>query len=1186
MPANTGGKANATREDPLLCVVGDKFPQFCDKRFPDIEKHNSSNLKLLDVNKADHATFCAGTPSQENKERRDRCYIMSEDQYARFQSWGWRQTAVPTRLNEIGSKEATAQRSWRQIRETIFPSFDRAEEEFGMTRPDSSSVFTMEEKNIALYLPFHNMPAFIPPFEPEPINPFMFESDNHLSDYSYHSPQTSSRDKDASISWDSAYGSNPSTMTEEDLVPISDSVPDFMTLNGDRKENPYGLNSEYSLGFNAALTPVYPPISDFPGCGQIPYPEVDEPFFDGTHPRNSTADSLKSLEEALPSLLQIFFLRLHSPSSIIPHVEMRNFITVHGWEIESRFYKAVKDIRDQELLPESQKQAVAKIDIDQWLRDLGAKEFEIGNSVAYKWLMAALLKTLTLAPVECHDMCSHIQRVVPESLERCGPISSWVVSKCYKMTLSSSWDPTAFLREQFGRSSDLGRLLGESLTLTGSITDAQVLPCAEYLLQTWPTIGGTLLELLKAALVTNNEVYGELEDQTIIRCQFVNSKLEAQVEGNVDSIAAVCELLGWLGAALRPSCLMSGLAICRPQILISRPVRGSLRCDFEYHVTPVSLTPQDPQNGRCWHAIFQNPVIVAGYPIPRRKRHDSGLEAPLNIMSGLTMSPRTHKYMGHHFLKGFSTALVPVEKLDDMILWHLYYSEDGSRLPYPDLDGMKHTGLDLRDLTAGRHVVGWCSQARFFAGAPDMNYAIKTSQLERPGREFALEKVSLSIGQLVTGGCQFAIGRKDCHVRITRGSYKAKLQWLDQKYVTLWDVVEERGWLVNGTAALLHLLRASLAHSKADKFKSEFLFQEDQFQESQNPGSIESVLDVLLSHANQKLELYSKDDYTFQETKLSSNGQLETVTKTLVSSTTIKDRVEELYETLEKLFDHNATSEASYKGINAKPRIKDYLEGWDFTDIATDRDPFFLRRAKLPISLLGWVDFTRAIPAITLFGKGFGDIIRASETQPNNRLMACSAWNSVPKNRNLLCVSIADLREIIDRIGDQATNPITVAPGILWSNPDMTNPFHGNCSCDPKGKSSRNPIHHAVQKLVSSKLRPFVSNFMVDLDSHQNGAVIFGSLERALPWSSSAVSGSSEGESSSSVPQGNSDTSHQPDTSNFSSQSPYTSASFVTEFQDTSASGASPDDGAAVSHGTPAVDQASVSQVSSVGDQT
>jgi len=33
--------------------------------------------------------------------------------------------------------------------------------------------------------------------------------------------------------------------------------------------------------------------------------------------------------------------------------------------------------------------------------------------------------------------------------------------------------------------------------------------------------------------------------------------------------------------------------------------------------------------------------------------------------------------------------------------------------------------------------------------------------------------------------CQFSIGRKDTPVRISRGSYIAKLRWLRQRYVTL-----------------------------------------------------------------------------------------------------------------------------------------------------------------------------------------------------------------------------------------------------------------------------------------------------------------------------------------------------------------------------------------------------------------
>lgn len=437
-----------------------------------------------------------------------------------------------------------------------------------------------------------------------------------------------------------------------------------------------------------------------------------------------------------------------------------------------------------------------------------------------------------------------------------------------------------------------------------------------------------------------------------------------------------------------------------------------------------------------------------------------------------------------------------------------------------------------------------------------MNYIIKTSQLDSPGREFALEKVSFSVGQFVTGGFQFAIGRKDCHVRITHGSYVAKLKWLDQKYVTLWDVEDERGWLINGTAALLHLLRSSLEYSKIDKFRSEFLFEADRFQESTNPESSGSVLDVLLNQHNQKMELYTKEECSYEERRLLPNGQVQVEPKTVVSRTTIKDRTEELYETLEKLFDHNATSEASYKGINAKPRVQNHLEGWDFMEIATDRDPLCLKKAKLPLSLLKWTDFTRAIPAITLFGKGFGDLIRPRDSHSSR---ICTQWDTVSKHKNLLCVGIADLREIIDQLGDEATTPITVAPGIVWTNPSTSSPFNSCCPCVLKTVLSlkvKDSDHNAIQNLVSNNFHKLRPSSAVDMRSHPNGAVIFGPLmDFKISLSSLALGGSSDSQSVSSAVLSNSGTSQGLDGGNSSLLSRSATSSYETELQDLSTHG-------------------------------
>ena len=167
---------------------------------------------------------------------------------------------------------------------------------------------------------------------------------------------------------------------------------------------------------------------------------------------------------------------------------------------------------------------------------------------------------------------------------------------------------------------------------------------------------------------------------------------------------------------MRRSCSESGIVTCRPRIKIPGSATGSAVCSISFTMDQDFSHKQGTNSGQCWHELFQNPVVVTGYPIPRRTRYSSGLEIPLNVMSGLTESPRMNKYFGRLFLKGFATALVPTEKLNDAVLWHLYYSEDGTRLPYPDLEAIDNFDLDLRDLTKKRHIVGWCSKANFFAG--------------------------------------------------------------------------------------------------------------------------------------------------------------------------------------------------------------------------------------------------------------------------------------------------------------------------------------------------------------------------------------------------------------------------------------------------------------------------------------
>ena len=198
--------------------------------------------------------------------------------------------------------------------------------------------------------------------------------------------------------------------------------------------------------------------------------------------------------------------------------------------------------------------------------------------------------------------------------------------------------------------------------------------------------------------------------------------LWAEVQGSSDSIAEVAEQVAWLSAALRTSEMDDELSLCLPSISIGPYREGlasSFACTLHFPTRKASRGPKaEVFPGQCWHKLFRNPVVVEGFPIPRRSRYGSGLEIPLNMMSRLTESPRIHQYFGKHLLKGFSTAVFPTDTIDDALLWHLHCTDDGSRLPYPELEGGGIQCVDtaLDEMASQRHILGWCSEASVCAG--------------------------------------------------------------------------------------------------------------------------------------------------------------------------------------------------------------------------------------------------------------------------------------------------------------------------------------------------------------------------------------------------------------------------------------------------------------------------------------
>lgn len=191
-------------------------------------------------------------------------------------------------------------------------------------------------------------------------------------------------------------------------------------------------------------------------------------------------------------------------------------------------------------------------------------------------------------------------------------------------------------------------------------------------------------------------------------------------------MAEIGEQFAWLGAALRSSPHELGIAYCTPissDVYISSASQQASRNQSCPHILgKIDFVFQEREkqsttsNAQCWHNLFRNPVVVTGYPIPWRSETGTGLEIPLNIMAGLAPTKRVNSFNKKLFIKGFSTMLIPTRQNGPTLLWHLMYNIDRSRISYIQHTVPHLAYISIFDLEKARHVLGWCSEARYNAG--------------------------------------------------------------------------------------------------------------------------------------------------------------------------------------------------------------------------------------------------------------------------------------------------------------------------------------------------------------------------------------------------------------------------------------------------------------------------------------
>lgn len=732
---------------------------------------------------------------------------------------------------------------------------------------------------------------------------------------------------------------------------------------------------------------------------------------------------------------------------------------------------------------------VQDIENEAWGMDEDEFSKTVTESQAYKWLLAKMRNELELAS-STESAYPRLSESILRRINENQQFSRKSTPRRIDVVFNAEWTLRSFFKEQeYGVPPE--EAVVKALVLIGTTTQAEGLACSEYLLRYWPESAptfirlvqsvaksaeatshdGTLLSSLKRAYITLILSLETLSDGTTLRASVKNGRFALKACGHPDSVIEIGEQLMWINCALRSSDFTQ-VGTCEPsfgKVLITDRSSSCVSMSIELMATPKPARLGESGSGACWQELFRNPLVVEGYPVaPRCSGPALGLQLSLSTLMALAMGSRLVSYMGKLFIKTFSTLLVAVKLVDNVILWHAVSNKDGSYIYYHDKRASMHSIevtsslLQEVDIVELKHVVGWTSTADNLAGSQfstchylsdiDMfsgtlacNYQIRLSGLasSRP-LEIELEKLAVGFSKVFTGNASIKLGWRDKPIHARDGEdEKRNIKHISKHFVVLYDVRDHRGFLLDGATALLHLVRASIVEDQEDGLVRTLYNDRtinDSIQLDNHLDSRRRAMNTLWKDENASLKLYKRlvEGGTKTEVKRAFQApeNLETTAEEINSQREswvfFKDRVTAIWWMLDQAINVQTDDTA------LKAELKNFmgntkLEGYEFQDIASSNKAD-LQFTTPKFHSQGWLDLVRKLPAVTLFGRGFGEIIKHNDCAVDARPM-CSDWNSVPTERGYLAISSSTLERVLERGGSE-----------IWR---LQNPFQ---PCKPEGQ--------------------------------------------------------------------------------------------------------------------------------------
>ena len=231
---------------------------------------------------------------------------------------------------------------------------------------------------------------------------------------------------------------------------------------------------------------------------------------------------------------------------------------------------------------------------------------------------------------------------------------------------------------------------------------------------------------------SDQDAVNDRKDRSKISAWRTLSSVYVEVCGSRSSIMEIGEQLAWFGGTMRSS-PFAGVALSSAYVdthdLTQEEQDGLNHAGFQEDSTVLNIKfalhegtadSKRYNEGRCWHNLFRNPVVVQGFPIFQRHSLSPGLEIPLNLMAALVGTARAHAFDDTMIIKGFSSMLVPTKRSENLTIWHVVFHADSTHVSYTERGSSSLRSTNFEELQTSRHIIGWCANVKGCTGRLNM----------------------------------------------------------------------------------------------------------------------------------------------------------------------------------------------------------------------------------------------------------------------------------------------------------------------------------------------------------------------------------------------------------------------------------------------------------------------------------